>query len=280
MYSLKFRELLMETPGLYEELDLFVKQLVSFLLTEHNEDGTHIVDDPTTDVAAASLPYVTVGNSSGLSAERALVGTSGEIDVTDNGANSTVAIGLPAAITLATSVTAPAVVGSTSATAPTVTASSELLIGGAAGAATTARVITKKVTGIADNTPTDVLTVTIPNANHAGALRLLLLSSNGSTDAFESSRAAQGLVVFQRNTGVVAVATAAAIADGVIATNATGGSATHTLAYAVSAVSGAAGAANTFTVTVTIDDSGNLGSNQVVAMAELLNAEATGITIA
>jgi len=268
MYSPKFRELLLLTPGLYEELDIFTKQVRAFLLAEHNEDGTHIVDDPTTDVAAASLPYVTVGNSSGLSAERALVGTSGEVDVTDNGANSTVAIGLPAAVSVTTSVTVPTVIASTA-----------FQVGGAAAAATTTRGITKKVTGIADNTATDVLTVTIPNGNHAAALRLTFLSSNGSTDAFESSRAANGLVVFQRNTGVVAVATAAAIADNVIATNATGGSATHTLAYGVSAVTGAAGATNTFTVQVTIDDSGNTGSNQVVVFAELINAESSGVTL-
>ena len=151
---------------------------------------------------------------------------------------------------------------------------------GVAGGATAHRFFPKKVTGIADNTTTAVFTVTIPNANHAAAIRLLFLSSNGSTDAFESNRAAQGLVVVQRNIGVVAVVTATAIADGVIATNATGGSATHTLAYAVTAVAGAAGDPNTFTIDVTIDDSGNLGSNQVVALAELLNAEATGITIA
>ena len=45
-------------------------------------------------------------------------------------------------------------------------------------------------------------------------------------------------------------------------------------------IAGAAGASNTFTITVTIDDSGNLGSNQVVVLAELINAEATGITFA
>ena len=146
------------------------------------------------------------------------------------------------------------------------------------GLATTATRLTKKVTGIADNTATDVLTVTIPNANHAGAVKVTFLSSNGSTDAFESSRVATGHVVFARTTGVVTVVTAVALADAGIATVAAG--ATHTLAYAASAVAGAAGASNSFTIQVTIDDSGNLGSNQVVVMAELINAEATGATIA
>jgi len=54
---------------------------------------------------------------------------------------------------------------------------------------------------------------------------------------------------------------------------------TNPLAYNVSAVAGGATASNTFTVQVTIDDSGNLGSNQCVCLAELINAEATGITV-
>lgn len=152
--------------------------------------------------------------------------------------------------------------------------------GGAAGAATTYQRMIKKVTGIADNSATTVLTATVPNANHACAIRLMFLSSNGSTDAFESNRAANGLVVIERITGQSAVTTAAAIADGVIATSGAGGSATHTLAY--SAVANAEGASGTETVSikVTIDDSGNLGSNQVVVVAELINSEATGVTLA
>ena len=149
---------------------------------------------------------------------------------------------------------------------------------GAAGSATTRVVLQKKVTAIADNTATTVFTVTVPNANHACAVRLMFLSSNGSTDAFESSRCASGMIVLARTTGVLTVVTAATIDDAAIATVAAG--ATHTLAYSVSAVSGAVGDPNTFTIQVTIDDSGNLGSNQVVAIAELLNAEATGVTIA
>ncbi len=149
-------------------------------------------------------------------------------------------------------------------------------LGGSGTATSTSRFV-KKVTGIADNTATDVLTVTIPNANHAAAIKLTFLSSNGSTDAFESSRVATGEIVVARTTGVVTVTTAVAIANAAIATVAAG--ATHTLAYNVSAVTGAAGASNSFTIQVTIDDSGNLGSNQVVVLAELINAEATGITI-
>ena len=305
-FGVRFREHL--DYGSEQEFNALIKFLKQFLLLEHNEDGSHIIAAGTT--LDQTHPYVTVGNVSGLTAERALVGTTNEIDVTDNGANSTVAVGLPAAVTITTSLSVPSatVSGLTSGRVPiistgglladdadltfltdTLTATkvsttditaTAVSTGAAAGAATGLRAITKKITGIADNVLTDVLTITVPNGNHAGSLRLLMLSSNGSTDAFESSRSANGLVVFQRNTGANAVATAATIADGIIATNAAGGSATHTLAYSVSAVSGGVGATNTFTIQITIDDSGNLGSNQLVLFSELLNAESSGISIA
>jgi hypothetical protein len=168
-----------------------------------------------------------------------------------------------------------------------ITANSTLTIGGTtfymggssdAGGATTYKKMLFKKTGVADNTATAILTVTVPNGNHAASIRLWLMSSNGGADAFESTRVAQGLVVLARTTGANVVASAVALADAGIATVALG--ATHTLAYAVSAVSGAVGATNTFTVTVTIDDSGNLGSNQVLVLAEVMNAEISGVTVA
>lgn len=148
----------------------------------------------------------------------------------------------------------------------------------AAGSATSARTIVKKVTGIADNTATAVLTVTVPNANHAAAIKVTLLSSNGSTDAFESSRVGVGAVVLARTAGANVVATAATLTLAAIAT--VSGGATHTLAYGVSSITGAVGAVNTFTITVTINDTGNLGSNQCVVVAEVVNSEADGVTIA
>ena len=301
-FGLRFQERLDE--GTADELNKFFKFLKQFLLLEHNEDGTHIVDSPTVNTAAANLAYVTVGNTSSLSAERGLVGTANEIDVTDNGANSTVAVGLVASPTVTgltisglTSGRVPvAGVGgllgddadltfltdtltATKLSAPTHITTPIQYLGSSAGSgtATSSTKIIKKVTGIADNVATDLFTITIPNANHAAAIKVTLLSSNGSTDAFESSRVANGTVVVARTAGVNAVAVAAALDDAAIATVA--GGATHTLAYNVSAITGAVGASNSFTIQVTIDDSGNLGSNQIIATAELLNSEATGISI-
>lgn len=150
--------------------------------------------------------------------------------------------------------------------------------GGPAGAATSLHRLIFTKTGIADNVATDVLTVTVPNANHAASIRLSFLASLGSTDAFESSRAAEGMVVLARTTGANVVAAVATLELAQIAT--VSGGATLTLAYAVSSITGAVGAVNTFTVTVTLNDSGGTGSNQVVVYAELMNALGSGVTMA
>src|SRR3990167_5682506 len=97
-FGLRFRERL--DDGTADEIDKLMKVLKQFLLLEHNENGTHIVSGSTTNVAAASAAYVTICNTSSLTAERALVGTANEIDVTDNGINSTVAVGLVASPTV------------------------------------------------------------------------------------------------------------------------------------------------------------------------------------
>lgn len=136
----------------------------------------------------------------------------------------------------------------------------------------------KKVTAIADNTATTVFTVTVPNAGHAAGIRLSLVSTNGSTDAYESTRVAEGFVAIARTSGVATVAVVATLALAQIATVAAG--ATHTLAYSVTAMTGAVGATQTFDIQVTVNDTGNVGGNIVLAFAELMNVAASGITIA
>jgi hypothetical protein len=147
------------------------------------------------------------------------------------------------------------------------------------GSATSVRSLVHKKTGIADNTATDLLTVTVPNGNHAAAIRLVLVGTLGTgTDTFESTRVALGMVVLARQTGANVVATAVALSNAGIAT--VSGGATLTLAYAVSAVTGAVGAVNTFTVTVTLVKTGTVNDHQCVVFAELVNAEASGVTVA
>ena len=132
------------------------------------------------------------------------------------------------------------------------------------------------VTGIADNTATTIFTVTVPNQNVSACIRLTLLSRNGSTDQYESSRCAEGLIVIAKGEEVECVPQVATLALAQIAT--IGGGATHTLAYSVGAVAGGSGI-NTFAVQVTINDSGNTGGNALVAFMEVLNSSANGITL-
>src|SRR5688572_15568475 len=71
-----------------------------------------------------------------------------------------------------------------------------------------------KKTGIANNTATPILTVTVPNGNHAAGIRITLLGSLGTgTDTFESSRIAIGTIVLARQTGANVVATAVALTN-------------------------------------------------------------------
>jgi len=150
---------------------------------------------------------------------------------------------------------------------------------GVAGQATQASQILTKKTGIANNTATAVIAVTVPNGNHAASIKVRLLGTLGAgADTFESSRVAEGLVVIARQTGANAVAVAAALDLVQIATVAGGG--TLTLAYAVSAIAGAVGAVNTFNITVTLVVTGTITDHQCVVLAELINAEASGVTMA
>lgn len=47
MFGVKFRELLLQTPGVYEEFDSLYKRLSAFLRVAHNTDGTLITSAPT-----------------------------------------------------------------------------------------------------------------------------------------------------------------------------------------------------------------------------------------
>jgi hypothetical protein len=138
------------------------------------------------------------------------------------------------------------------------------------------RVYTK--TAIADNTATAVITVTVPNAKHGGMLFLKIVGTNGSGECVNTGTGA--VAICRGGAGIATVVTAATIAVTATAQDATGGADTNTLAYAVSAISGAAGAVQTFNVTVTLNDSGSSATNKAIVVAELVNFEGTGMTMA
>lgn len=149
-----------------------------------------------------------------------------------------------------------------------------------AGAATSITpILVGKKTGIADNTATSIITVTMPNVNGAFCIELTLLGSLGAgTDTFESTRCAKGMIVCSRKAGDNIVPAAATLTLAQISTDSGGG--TLTLAYGVSSVTGAAGATNTFDIQVTLVKTGTITDLQCAFTAVLLNAETGGATMA
>jgi hypothetical protein len=152
---------------------------------------------------------------------------------------------------------------------------------GVAGAAATATKFVKVTTAIADNTATPVMTITIPNAAHAASILVRVVGSlgaGGAIGAFEASASNSYVVTIARTTGVNAVGTVSAV-FGAAAAN-VAGAATVTSTCVLSAVSGAVGASNGFTVNATVTKSGGASTNhQCLVVAEVLNSQATGITL-
>ncbi len=140
------------------------------------------------------------------------------------------------------------------------------------------RIIKRSAANINNNSATTVLTVTVPNANQAAAIKLQFVATLGSTDAFESTRYAEGCVVVARTSGADTVASALAISDATIAT--VSGGATLTLAYSVTGMTGTSAQTQTFNIQVTIVASGATGSNTCITVADVINETSSGVTVA
>lgn len=151
-----------------------------------------------------------------------------------------------------------------------------------AASVTTRTQINKAVTGIADAVATATFTVTIPNGAHSAMLKVTLIGSLGAGGAIGANEATASIsydIAIARTAGVNATA-AISSAYGSAAT-AVAGAATVTVAGALSAISGAVGATNTFTVNVTITKSAGSSANHTcLCYGRLMNANASGITIA
>lgn len=134
-------------------------------------------------------------------------------------------------------------------------------------------------TGIANNTATSIIRVTVPNSAQNAAIELSLLAWLGTgTDTSESTRYALGSIVLARTAGVATVAAAATLAVAQIATLAGGG--TLTLAYGVSSISGAVGVEQTFDIQVTLVVTGTITDHACMFAARLMNGKDAGVSIA
>ena len=148
--------------------------------------------------------------------------------------------------------------------------------------ALTANKKVKSVTAITDAAATDTITVTVPNAAHSAMLKLTLKGSLGAGGAIGANEATGTIsydVAIARTAGVATVATFSAAYGS--ATSAVAGAATITITAAASAMTGAVGATQTFTVQVTITKGSGASDNHTCqVLAEIINANATGVTLA
>jgi hypothetical protein len=155
--------------------------------------------------------------------------------------------------------------------------------GGSGGTATSRTEINKTVTGIADATATAVFTVTVPNAAHSANIEVTLngsLGAGGAIGADEAGASIKYNVMVNRTAGVNAVAVISA-GYGSSGSAGVAGSNTCTVTGDLGAISGAVGAANTFTIRVTVTKGGGASANHTcTAHAVLVNKNATGVTIA
>lgn len=174
-------------------------------------------------------------------------------------------------------VRAPAIAGATDLTLPSGTQTLASLedvdisaAPGSAGSRTTILVRREVV----DNVAEDFITVTVPNNVHGGQLRVTAMGQLGDGD---STHSVEHLVSFSRITGANAKAVASS-AVGSAKTTGAGADATTTIA--VSAVGGAVGATNTFTITGKVARSaGASDGHTLVLYAELLNGQTGGLTM-
>lgn len=153
----------------------------------------------------------------------------------------------------------------------------------AQGGAATATTLIKNTTAIADAAATTIFTVTIPNTANAATIGVTLtasLGAGGAVGAFEESLTGFGQIILTRTAGLATVASATALTNtGKV--NVAGADSTATLAYSVTAMSGANNATQTFNIQVTISHGGGSSTNHTcLAEAVLYNANAAGVTIA
>lgn len=150
---------------------------------------------------------------------------------------------------------------------------------GVPAAAGAYQTIQKQITGIVENTATDLLTVTVPNVSGGAGGRILVVSTiTQPSHIGDSTRTIEYLWAVTRLAGAVAVITVTVITGAaIIATKAAGY--TFTSVLAGSAVTGGATAVNTFTIQITNDASTDSTTTATV-YAECLNSLASGVTLA
>lgn len=144
----------------------------------------------------------------------------------------------------------------------------------AAGAAGAVKSVTKRILPV-DATFTDVATITVPNAIHGAGIRVTAVGILGDGD---SASCTQFHGAISRIAGA---ATGVTFGAAITAGTNNGVTANASVAIQASAIAGAVGAQQTFTVQMRVSRSaGTSGPHVLVATVEVLNGFAAGITIA
>ena len=228
-----------------------------------NGDGgaSSLIGGVATGTGTGGAVTITAGASAGNS------GTAGAVGIDTGSA----AGGTGAAVTIGAANATEVVLGASDADTRVL---GDLEQNATAGAASSVVKKVIRLDSIADNVSTSFLTFTIPNAAHAAAVEILFLAQ---VEDQTSARVAKGTLVFERNAGADTVGTAVALTGEGIATTAAGE--TLTFAYALGAAVGAVGATQTMPLNVTLNTSGAT-EGELIAVVEMINSEATGITVA
>lgn len=158
--------------------------------------------------------------------------------------------------------------------------------GASAGSAASYVKLIKQVTAFTDTTAKDVFTVSIPipaaTSSHNCTIRVTVLGvmgAGGTVGAGESASGSEYIMSVARyvgTTAVIATSSQLGVANGKVA-----GADTLTATIAASAVTGGTSAAETFTIQCTMTKGGGASAaHQGVFIAELININGSGITIA
>lgn len=153
--------------------------------------------------------------------------------------------------------------------------------GGAPGSALSVATVIKRVSAIADNTSTLVLTITVPNVLASGVVRVRLVGiagASGAIGAGEDVTAVSYDIAFARTPGVAVGATASSAYGSAAAVVA--GAGTMTTVAAVSLTGEGVTVTNTVKVNITIDQSSTSTLHTCLLYAECFNSLAGGATIA
>jgi hypothetical protein len=139
----------------------------------------------------------------------------------------------------------------------------------------------KEVTAIPDNTATNILTITVPNAAHAAQIEFDItgrLGAGGAIGADEAVSVSKYLASVNRTPGVASVLVLGAQLG--VAQSSVAGAATDTAVLTQVANGEGVTVTNTHTIKVTIARSAGTSANHKLDLhARLLNANASGITM-